>query len=251
MQFSDTSTKQGILQECESALFDNNYGKITGDTVLLDTFVRYANMACKKVSQLILRYDNSWEFMDSNSTNLSMEDHNLVSGQADYTLETTHLKVLKVRVKDPSGNYITLRQISRRELTDSEIAATGTPSQYDLLGSSVFLYPIPNYSSTLGLEIQIQSELEAFTSSDTTKEPGFNSMFHPLVPMWMCYYYAFRKKLETAKDFRQEILVMEEELKETINQRDYGKPHNFSMQKEDYGSGALGSMDTSPKAMYI
>lgn len=251
MQYSDTSAnKSGILQECESDLFSDNYGKITGNANLLATFTRNCNKGVDKVSSLIMRNDNSWEFMDSNSTTLPIEDHDLVSGQSDYTLETTHAKVLKVRVKDSNGNYVTLKNISRRDLSDSQLAETGIPWGYDLLGNSVILVGTPNYSYTSGLEIQVQSPMAYFLTTDTTKEPGFPSMFHPLVTLWTKYFYAYPKRLAIAKDLRQEILVMERELEEAMNQRDYGKAKTLSVSREDYGGSALnGSLNYNPKGM--
>lgn len=250
MVYNDTTTNQGILQECESILFDSDYGKITNSTALKQTFTRYANKALNKISSLILRYDNSWEFFDYNSNYLPIDTHNLVSGRDDYEVETYHKKLLKVRIKDPNGNWKTLKHISRRQLTDSELAETGTPEYFDPLGSFVMFIPTPNYSFTNGLELQFQDAMEFFATTDTEKEPGFDSMFHPLVPMWMSYFYAFAKRLDIAKDLRQEIVVMEEELKEYINQRNYSVTPNLTVSKEDFGSvelGTLGRFDNNPR----
>ena len=250
MVYSDTSTNQGILQECESILFDSDYGKITNSTTLKQTFTRHANKALNKVSALILRHDNSWEFFDYNSDYLPIDTHNLVSGQDDYTFEDYHKKILKVRIKDTNGNWKTLKHISRRQLSDSQLAQTGIPEYFDPLGSSVILTPTPNYSSTGGLELQFQDAMEFFTVNDTDKEPGFDSMFHPLIPMWMSYFYAFNKRLDIAKDLRQEILVMEEELKEHINQRNYSATPNLSVNRQDYGGlelGTMGRQDYNPR----
>ena len=250
--YSDISDqKSGILQECESILFSDNYGKITDDSTLLATFTRYSNIALDRVTSIILRSDNSWEFMDSNSTTLPIEDHNLTSGQKDYTIETTHAKVLKVRVKDPNGDYVTLREVSRRNLSDSELVRTGTPEKYDMLGNSIFLTPTPDYTSSLGLEIQVQSPMSHFVTTDATKVPGFSSMYHRLIPLWACYSYAFAKRQTIAKDIRQEILVMEDELEKAMAQRDYGKPKNLSLRKTDYGQLAVGNIINTPKGFNL
>ena len=100
------------------------------------------------------------------------------------------------------------------------LGTSGTPEYYDLLGSSLILTPTPNYSVTKGIEMQHQGTIEFFLPDDTDKEPGFDQMFHHLIPMWMCYFYAFSKRLDILNDLRQEIIVMENELKEHLNQRD-------------------------------
>jgi hypothetical protein len=241
MVWSDTTTNQGVLQECESILFDSDYGKITNSTALKQTFTRYGNKAMDRVSAWIMRFDNSWEFFDANSEYEPIETHNLVADRDDYELETHHAKVLKVRIKDTNGNWKTLRKVSRRNVSDSDIDNSGEPKGYDMLGNFVYLFPKPNYNSTGGMEIQIQSPMSHFTTSDTDKEPGFNSMFHHLIPLWMCYDYAFTKRLAVAKDLRQEIVVEEDRLAEMINQRDYGEAQNFRVNSDDFGGLELGS----------
>lgn len=241
MVYNDTTTNQGILQECESKLFDSDYGKITNSTALKQTFTRYANVAMGRVSAWIMRFDNSWEFFDSNSENEPIETHNLVADRDDYELETDHAKVLKVRIKDANGNWKTLRKVSRRTVSDTDLDNSGEPKGYDMLGNFVMLYPKPNYASTNGLEIQIQSPMSNFVTTDTDKEPGFSPMFHHLIPLWMCYDYAFTKRLAIAKDLRQEIIVEEDRLAEMISQRDYGENQNFKISGEDYGGLELGS----------
>lgn len=248
MQYNDTSTeKSGILQECESVLFADDYGRIAGNASLLATFTRYANMAANRVSAILLRTDNSWEFSDINNTDLDIGYTPLVSGQYDYSLAVSHIKILRLRVKDTNGEYITLDPVSRRELSDSQLSATGTPTMYDKIGSSFFLTPTPDYSnSSNGIEMQYQRTLKHFLTTDTTKEPGFAEHFHRLIPLWMCYDYALSKSLPIAKGLRQEIAVMEEELEQHNSMRDHDQPQNLRIAREDYG--AYGSLVGSPKS---
>lgn len=254
MVYNDTTNNQGILQECESIVFDSDYGKITGNTTLLQTFTRYCNEGVNRVSALSLRYDNSWEFFDSNSEFSPIETEDLEANKQIYTLETRHAKVLKVRIKDQNGEWRTLRNVSRRSISDNDIDDAGSPEGYDMLADGIYLFPKPNYGSTNGLEAQIQAPLGHFLTTDTTKEPGFNSMFHRLVPLWGSYLFTSNKRLAIAKDIRQEILVMQEELKEFFSQRDHGKAHSLELRKEDYGSYELGTSGTYsdlPRGFYL
>lgn len=200
---------------------------------------RNANQALSVVSSKILRNDNSWEFQDFNATGLSIGLTDVVSGQADYTPAVTHLKILKVRIKDPQGNWITLTPVSRRQLTDSELNSTGVPSKYDKLGGSIFPYPKPNYDSEDGMEVQFQQEMEYFETTDTTKEPGFASPFHRLVSLYTALDFTEPNDLESrTQKIRGRIQAMELELERFYQDRDYDTPPNIGVAKEDYGQGS-------------
>jgi hypothetical protein len=212
-------------------------------------FVRDANFALDKVTQLILNHDNSWEWDDNNRTDLPVGTASLVSAQQDYSLPVTHLKVIRVRAKDSAGNWVTLQPISRRSLSDSELSATGVPRYYDKLASSIFLTPTPNYASSGGLEVQFQRPSDYFVVGDTSKEPGFASVFHRLISLYPALDYTEIHSMDAqSAKIRNRIEKMEAELVEFYSSRDYDKQHSLSLRKEDYGGHALsGTIQDNPK----
>lgn len=185
------------------------------------------NNAYERVASLILQADGRWQWDDTNfTTDFPIATTNLVLGQADYTLASTHLRILRVEVADSSGTFSKLEQFDPADkLTDSltQLATeTGTPTTYDIIGASVVLYPKPNYNYTAGLKIYFQRGPSLFTSAEVTtgsKNPGFNSLYHDLIPLWVAYNYALDNSQSTANGYMNEIIRKEESLKDDYSSR--------------------------------
>jgi hypothetical protein len=228
MDFSNTTTNDGLLQDAEFVLFgDNGFGRITGDSNRLKAFTGLINRALDKVTSLILASDGRWEFDDTNYTDLPIGVSTLVNNQPDYSLSVEHLRVLRVEILNNQGVYtkldpIDINDIQYQGMTEF-LNGAGTPLYYDIQGGSVFLYPKPQtgYVTMLsGLKVYFQRQPSYFVSTDTTKKPGFSTIFHRLVSRWACYDYALARQLPIKKDIRDEITVMENELKDFYATRD-------------------------------
>lgn len=197
----------------------------------------YTQPAEDRVAALILKNDSKWQFDDLNrTTNFPIDTQNLVSGQQDYPLGTTYLSLDRVEVKDSSGNWHRLAQIDQQMLKGANAQSltdyrktNGLPDEYDLVGNSVFLYPAPNYSLTNGLKfyytrgpLKFDWTLGTFTDAtgSTSSTPGFNSLFHKLIPYWAAYDYAIANQQKTANGFFVAIQVLEAELIQFYGQRD-------------------------------
>ncbi len=185
------------------------------------------NNAYERVASLILQADGRWQWDDTNfTTDFPIATTDLVSGQADYTLATTHLRILRVEVSSSSGSFIKLEQFDPADrLTDSltQLATqTGTPTTYDVLGASIILYPKPNYNYTAGVKIYFQRGPDLFTSAQVTtgtKLPGFNFLYHDLIPLWVAYNYALDNAQPTANGYMNEIMRKEDSLKLDYSRR--------------------------------
>lgn len=235
MVYNDTSTNQGILQECESLLFDNQYGAITSNTSLVQTFTRYANRALDRIVSLIMDADSRWQWDDNNNTDYPIATALLVSGQKDYAFSITQLNIARVEAQDSNGNYQRLLPIDVNDIITSVNSfenANGSPVFYDKLANSIFLYPTPSYSTVndideeaQGLKIWFQRGANYFATTDTTKEPGFVSLFHRLVPLWMSYDYAFSRQLPLADNLMMEIEKLEDQMQDffLLRQKDEHK----------------------------
>lgn len=205
---------------------------------------RNANLALDRVVSLIQESDNIWEWDDQNETDLPIAKTTLVAEQQDYGLAVTHLKIHRVRIKDSAGEWVTLTPINRRDLTDAKLTQTsGTPLQYDKMGNSVFLYPKPSATGVTlasGLEIQFQRGASYFTTSDTTKTPGFASPFHRLVSLYAALDYCEANGLERRiTRIQGRIATLEEKLVTFYTQRSPDTKNTMELEDEDYGQSLL------------
>lgn len=216
MVFSDTTTKQGIIEDidfnCDS---DTNTYPVADKT-------RNVNRAMDKAVSLIFDSDGIWEWDDSNQTDLPIATTSLVSSQADYSFAVTHLKITRVMVKNSSGKWQIVQPFDITEdasltfLQDNN--NVGTPMMYDKRANSIFLSPTPNYASSGGLKIYFQRPSTYFTVADTTKEPGFAAIFHRYLSLCASYDFCAVKGLPKASQFKNDIKEME-----TAIQKFYGK----------------------------
>ena len=223
MTFNNTTTKDGIIQDCEFWLFASNYGQITSNTNLLNTFTSLTNRALDSVTTAILEADDRWEFDDTTYTDYPIATTDIVSGQTDYVLAVSHLKVLRVEWLGPDGVWVLGAPIDLEDMTvarDEFMATPSTPIYYDKLATSIFLYPTPNYNATGGLRVYYQREPNYFQSTDTTKKPGFATICHRLVPLKACYDFAIANNLsDKITVLRDEIAKRELELRNFYGRR--------------------------------
>lgn len=212
--FNDTTTRRGLIQSIERKLFPGDIGRISNSSNLLIDFTAEINQALDDVTALIISCGGSWQWDDSNFTDYPIIYTNIVSGQQDYPFTTDQdgnliLDIYKVVVKDASGNGRELFPVNQRQNDQHQqlryIAAfyngqnaTGTPVAYDKTANGIFLNYIPNYNLTNGLEVYINREASYFTTSDTTKKPGFAGLFHDYLALKAAYAYASANGLEVA-----------------------------------------------------
>lgn len=197
MQFSDTSTKQGLIEDITFWTGMDTTQYATADRT------RNINRHLMDVVTEILKSDGAWEYDDTDKTDLPSLTTTLVASQQDYELPkslTTNpttlqggstagaiLKIHRVEVKDASGIWTKLEQLDQREIgqaLDEFQKNDGLPRFYDVRGNIIFLYPQPASASvtlSAGLKIHITREPYMFLATDTTKEPGFAEPFHRIL----------------------------------------------------------------------
>ncbi len=182
MQFSDTFTFTGLIQSAED-LTNLGPATISGNTTLLKQFTRHMNTANRKVWSWIFETYGAWIYDDSNNTDLPQATTTLTSGTNKYPLPSTALTVKRIEVKDSNGTLVKLEPIAiENEGSLPQLAAlTGVPSSYRLIGTTVEIFPTPNYTATAGFKVYFDRDVSTFATSDTTKEPGFASPYHNAV----------------------------------------------------------------------
>lgn len=226
MQFSNTTTKDGIIQLTEfyTRLGD---GGISGNATFLKQFTGLINNAMNKVIGKILETNGSWDWDDTNYTDFPIATADLVAGQLDYALPTASgsdgaqslLSLLRVEVQDNAGNWHRLKEVDEKQIDTglgSFMSTNGLPEYYRLIGNSIELIPQAAAASVTlsgGLKCYFQRTQSRFVSTDTTKQPGFNQLFHPMLALYAAKDWAGVNVLEQVSYLEGEISKAEEALK--------------------------------------
>ena len=233
LDFSDTTNKDGILQLIETELgYPDGY--ITGDATRLAKFTSLVNRSISSAWDIIFDVAYGWQPDDINHTDYPIQFFNLVLGQRDYSVTNKEdrqeiYEILKVAVKDPSGVFHELKSLDQqaRQSGNNDVSSfidgqntMGTPTRYDKTATGIFLDPIPNYSSALGVKIMVQREGSYFTTTDTTKKPGFDGRYHEWCVIEPCYKIARANKLSDVERFKRDMQEMEQKIRDGYGRRD-------------------------------
>lgn len=230
MVFNDTSSRLGLIQECEdlTGLGDAN---ISGDAVMLDRFTRWINEAYFKTTGVIIQSDGRWQWDDSNQTNQPVATSDLVNGQRDYTVlaaaptaSQDWLEVDRVEIQQQTGDgKLILRPFDKEDLKqsiDQWYKTDALPTKFDFEGGSIKLYPSPNYDKTDGLKIWFKRAPLLFADTDTTKKPGFSSIYHRYLALEASYSYLLTKDMgERREVVKRDMVEMLEEIKQHYSKR--------------------------------
>lgn len=209
--------------------------KTNSSSYLAADMLIHINRAYNRVASLILQSDGRWQWDDDNQTDLAIATTSLVASQQDYAITAAHLKLLRVELKGNGATTFTQLQPYDQEDTTRALdnTTTGTPLYYDKVGRSVFLYPIPNYSQSTSLKVYFQRGPAEFTSGEVTagtKAPGFNSLYHALIPNWVAYdYWISNGRADFAQGFMIEIQRIEAALEADYGKRDKDDPARLTM----------------------
>jgi len=203
MQYSNTTTKDGLIQDCE---FWTNLADagISSNATLLAKFNGRINSWYHKVVTMILESQDEWDYDDSNHTDFPILTTNLVASQQDYAIPVSEkvFKVKRVEVTYDGTNWYKAEpmDINERGLaTDTtSIAGAFSTSQpkYDIQYESIFLYPIPSSDVTAGLKIWWTREVDEFVVGDTIQEPGIDEPFHRMLSIGASYDWLIVNKPE-------------------------------------------------------
>ena len=180
IQFSDTSTNTGILQQVRSLMRVDGTQWPTAKVVnscnnYLDTVVGYAIGA-----------DRNFQFDDSNHSKLPEGTTALTINVSDYSFLTdengnTILTLLGISRLD-SGKYVPLTPVDRNDPGyDSATFGTvaGTPTQYDKIADNIIrINTLPPATVASGLKFYFQRTPSYFVAADTTKSPGVSPLLH-------------------------------------------------------------------------
>ncbi|RLF07591.1 MAG: hypothetical protein DRJ64_02690 [Thermoprotei archaeon] len=195
----------------------------------IDTdLLRRCNTAYEEVVGTLIALDTRWKFGDSNFTSLPTGTQNLVDNQREYSFDSALLTVESVSVMDENGDLSKLTPLDLRDIEPIEeyMTTNGKPLLYGKRENKLLLFPKPataNVTTTNGLKVVFQRTADLFTSSEVstgTKEPGFASPFHILLPLKMALPYAVSYKKDRVNFLMAEIVRVEKKMIEFYSQRE-------------------------------
>ena len=151
LQFSNTTTKIGIIQSCEDRCSLGDTG-ISGNATLLKKFTGHINDANNNIWHTIFMSYGGWQYDDGNQTDLPSASDTLTADQVSYAMPSNAITIRGVEFKDESGIWTALRPLTE-ELIRSRSAmgdfytTSGIPEYYQLVGDTVRVYPAANFNS--------------------------------------------------------------------------------------------------------
>jgi len=227
MVWSDTINKTGIVEDCDFWAGTNS------TTYPLVDKARNANKALRQIGRRIIRSMYAESFLDDNATDFNIEYTNLVAGQDNVTMAVGVFTIERVRVKDQNGEFVTLDQVARRELTDYELNEGGSPTKFYRAGQSIVLAPTPSYGATNGIEIEYQKSLEQeFTATgNDIRIPGFHEDYHPLVSLHMARDYCAINDQNRYAVILQEIARIEAMMDQDFQHRNRTEPLEITLKR--------------------
>ena len=233
--FSDTTNKDGLIQQIEQALgFPDGF--ISGDSTRLKIWAGSINRALDKAFHIIFLADGRWQFDDGNHTTYPILTGNLVDGQRDYSFTADSagnlvLDIARVFVRMATTEpYYEVFPRDVQSDRESEITSfvdglntEGRPQYYDKTATGIFLDPIPNANVSSGLKVYVSREGSYFTSADAAKVPGFAGLYHEYLVVEPAYRYALGNNLANREALKRDVMEIEKALTEFYSKRD---PHD-------------------------
>lgn len=194
MQFSDTTNKSGLLQDCE---FLTNLGDaiITGDTTLKARFTSLLNIRYAQVMARLQTLTGAAGPEDTTYTSEQFSTFDIVKDQNSYTFTTdedgntiSDIVAISILPAATSTEYLPLAKMT---LDDSRALRAMSPNPSDIgvpcayleKGLTAYFDVTPNYAATDGGKLYYRLVPSYFTTSDTTKAPGFDEGYHRILSL--------------------------------------------------------------------
>lgn len=224
MQIYNTTNKEkSLYHDC---LFKLGLDRSDTTTYPLVDFIRSANNWYRMTNSLIWQSTGEWEYDDSNYADLPFATCLLVAAQQDYQIPSYAQKIDRIEVKDINGDWQKLIPIDKTQLTNTALlefeSDNGLPKHYDMVGSSVFLYPAPSATTTTlidGLKVYFSRDISEFLITDTTKEAGFVEDFHEIISIGSALDFP-SISTEKKNDLKAQLEKLQKNLKQFYGSRE-------------------------------
>lgn len=226
MQFYDSSQNQAICQKidflCDSS--DTTYPRVQK--------TREVNNSLESLVGEIISADGTWQYDDTNYTDLPVGTATLVEAQESYSFASEYLKIERIKIKDVNGRWLPLEELDEADIElsgftiEEYFANTGLPTHFDILGDTVRLYPAPVAASvtlTAGLKVHFKRTASLFTvASDTsadTQNPGLPSPYHEILAYMGAIPYCMKFKKDRVALYEKRVETMKKNIIDFYAQR--------------------------------
>ena len=221
MQFYNTTDQENsLVHECWDLCDADNTSYPFDPTV-----VRRFNLALEEIVGFIINIDGSWQFDDTNYTDLPIGTGTLVASQQSYTFAVDYLDIEEIAVLDSDDYWRRLLPIDSIELGSLTIdeyfgntnttVKTGMPTHYDLIGDTIKIYPAPdsdNVTLSSGFRVKFHRTADLFTTSDTSQEPPLPSPYHQILAYMAAIPYCMTYKKDRVARYEKKVEDIKKEL---------------------------------------
>ena len=202
------------------------------------TLLRRVNSALETLVGKIINADGTWQYDDSNYTDLPIGVGSLVSGQSSYSFSSEYLDILEVMILTTNGMYERITPFDPSEMDMSwdewTNSSTGTipsgfPKYYDKVGDSIRLdkSPTATYATlTNGLKVRFKRTADLFTSAQVTtgtKVPGIASPYHQLIAYMAAIPYCMSYKKDRVALYEKKVDEMIKDMIDFYTRREKDK----------------------------
>lgn len=172
----------------------DDFAKTNDTSFPLAKKARAANIGLRIIFAVIYEVYGGWHMDDSNNTDLPEGTANLVASQSFYALPSI-ASLNGVSFMDSSSTWhkltpITVEEIKERGYAEEEFMKTaGYPLYYRPVANGFKLYPASDASRSSALGIDVNRDVSTFTATSTSVEPGFDSLFHEALAVFMAMHH--------------------------------------------------------------
>lgn len=198
MQFNGDANHQDLVT------LANRFAKTNDNRYPLTEKAQDATEGEKIVWSWIWEAYNGWGYDDSNQSTLPEATRDLPADTQFIVFPDEIQDLMGVDWQDSGGNWNKLLPITLEEIKDKGQAETefekipGNPIWYRPVANGFKLYPAADTARTQALRIQVSRPSIAFVPSDTTHAPGFASIYHQAIAVYMAKNYADINSLPAA-----------------------------------------------------
>lgn len=221
MQLTSHASSQDLTSEIDLLCDSNSTSYPLADKV------RRINYSLEELISEIINADGTWQYDDTNYTDLPVGTGSLVEGQESYSFAAEYLQIEAIEILSQDGlRFSRIKALDLNDLhgigpddffgtDESGNPNKGFPEFYDIHGDTFRLYPAPtsdNVTLTSGLKVWFKRTADLFTTSDTTQEPGLPSTHHVLLAYMAAIPYCQTYKPNRVPLFEKKVDAMKKTL---------------------------------------
>ena len=222
MQFSNSSTKDGIVEQVRDMM------RVDSTQWSTQKIVNSCNNWLDKIFTYGKDKDTNFQIDDSNHTHLPIGTTDVVALQSDYSFLVDQdsnriTNITRIDFLDTSGKYTQLKKIDQKEIVGALAnykSTPGIPVEYDLIADNIVrLYPTPVGNISAGLIYYFGRSPSYFVASDTTKQPGVANDLHRGFVIAAAYDGALTLGLSNMQSLGAELLKEDAKLEKYVSIR--------------------------------